>query len=643
MKVIVHLDLDCFYAQVEAVRLGIDCRTVPFVVSQWGNLIAVNYPARAAGIIRFDTVATAQAKCPTVQYCHTASYAVGESEYKYHENPSKQSYKVSLEPYRIASIKIFNILASFPNVEVEKAGVDEAFLDVTAAVEGPAAELLRQCSSNDEDKNASDGKDEAMRSDAAIRDHLLRKISEFSSIIWPNEAALAPFRRPECPSKNTVKSEEHFGSAEGKQEQSDGLFSFNEEDFSPAEGLRETSQLAAASILVKAIRDKVRQELGYDCSGGIAQNKMLAKLISASNKPNKQTVLLPSATLSFMAGTKFEKIRGFGGKLGRQLGSVSDGAVLCGELWKHSKAWLAENMGGREEAEYIYAQLRGHCESQVAPRAVSKSLMAQKVFQPASRDISVLIKWLTVLAGELRSRWETFSALHGVTARHLNFRFGPASSTPSSDYGNMGGAIGDFNKTFPFPVPTTAERIIGIGSKYCAQLLQQYPCVKLISVTVSLGDFKRCRDDSSSTKPPQQQTTLSQAIRNAHASKQASAESKRCHDEVVIDDDDDEDGGEVKFGECNDDDDDVIVLDHYQAETSAHHSDVGGVNADNRKDVIAATIRVPLADKPSGIVGAAPVRSASAKGAVAVFDCDDVDGGLDASASSSDSDVVVCN
>ena len=42
-RVVIHLDLDCFYAQVEAKRLGID-PSVPLAVQQWSGLIAVNYP-----------------------------------------------------------------------------------------------------------------------------------------------------------------------------------------------------------------------------------------------------------------------------------------------------------------------------------------------------------------------------------------------------------------------------------------------------------------------------------------------------------------------------------------------------------------------------------------------------------------------
>ncbi|RNC50410.1 DNA polymerase eta, partial [Trypanosoma cruzi] len=154
MRCIVHLDMDCFYAQVEAVRLGIDCRTEPYILSQWGNLIAVNYPARKCGIARFDTVEKAREKCPHVKVSHVATYAVGDTEYKYHENARKGTHKVSLEPYREASRKIFNILRSFEGVEVEKGSVDEAYLDVTLAAQRELASIRlpsAQCSSHLED------------------------------------------------------------------------------------------------------------------------------------------------------------------------------------------------------------------------------------------------------------------------------------------------------------------------------------------------------------------------------------------------------------------------------------------------------------------------------------------------------------
>lgn len=42
MRLIIHADLDCFYCQVEQVRLKLDS-SQPIAVQQWQGLIAVNY------------------------------------------------------------------------------------------------------------------------------------------------------------------------------------------------------------------------------------------------------------------------------------------------------------------------------------------------------------------------------------------------------------------------------------------------------------------------------------------------------------------------------------------------------------------------------------------------------------------------
>lgn len=81
-RLILHIDLDCFYAQVERTtapsihaelsprvvycadeRTGVP-RDQPLAVQQWGGLIAINYAARRAGISRHDTAATGRQRCP---------------------------------------------------------------------------------------------------------------------------------------------------------------------------------------------------------------------------------------------------------------------------------------------------------------------------------------------------------------------------------------------------------------------------------------------------------------------------------------------------------------------------------------------------------------------------------------------------
>eukprot|EP00043_Microstomoeca_roanoka_P018891 m.206278 g.206278 ORF g.206278 m.206278 type:complete len:183 (-) comp16904_c1_seq7:47-595(-) len=112
VRVIIHEDLDAFYAQVEHHRHPeLDGR--PLAVQQWSGLIAIDYACKAAGVTRFMNMEEAKRICPDIQFVHVDIV---------HD-------KVSLEPYRRASRAIMSIFEEFG--VCEKAGMDEAYLDVT--------------------------------------------------------------------------------------------------------------------------------------------------------------------------------------------------------------------------------------------------------------------------------------------------------------------------------------------------------------------------------------------------------------------------------------------------------------------------------------------------------------------------------
>jgi len=100
--VILHVDLDAFYAQVEARRLGLDPGT-PIAVQQWDGLIAVNYPAKALGITRHMRVAEAKQKCPALTLVHVETIGdVPEGAGPNGANPKKSEQKACLARYREA-------------------------------------------------------------------------------------------------------------------------------------------------------------------------------------------------------------------------------------------------------------------------------------------------------------------------------------------------------------------------------------------------------------------------------------------------------------------------------------------------------------------------------------------------------------
>lgn len=122
MRTILHLDLDCYYAQVESKRLGLP-PSEPLAVSQWGGLLAVNYAARAFGIKRGMREEEAKSRCPGLHTPHVPLISDGASSSD--AAPSQRSHtKVSLEYYRVESQKIFHELERHAPV-LERVSIDE--------------------------------------------------------------------------------------------------------------------------------------------------------------------------------------------------------------------------------------------------------------------------------------------------------------------------------------------------------------------------------------------------------------------------------------------------------------------------------------------------------------------------------------
>lgn len=128
IAVIAHIDLDAFYAQCLGVNGGYD-PAEPLGCRQWNSLIAINYPARAFGLKRGVSCSEALKLCPQIHLPHVATFKKGEQEWKFHEHPNPNTYKVSLDFFRRESRKIFSVFKqNFKTVE--KAGIDEAFIDL---------------------------------------------------------------------------------------------------------------------------------------------------------------------------------------------------------------------------------------------------------------------------------------------------------------------------------------------------------------------------------------------------------------------------------------------------------------------------------------------------------------------------------
>ena len=92
------------------------------------------------------------------------------------------------------------------------------------------------------------------------------------------------------------------------------------------------AEYVEAARIIKQIRTNIWKELGYSVSAGIAQNKLLAKIASAKNKPNMQTVVLPGpASAAMINDLSLRGVPGLGGKLGKRVVAWLGGRGCCSE------------------------------------------------------------------------------------------------------------------------------------------------------------------------------------------------------------------------------------------------------------------------------------------------------------------------
>ncbi|DAC37012.1 MAG TPA: DNA polymerase IV [Candidatus Poseidoniaceae archaeon] len=131
-KILVHCDLDAFYASVETLHRGLNPE-VPLIIGAdpkagrgRGIVSTCNYAARAYGVRSAMPISEAWRRCPATP-AGPATYVRG-------------SHRL----YARASRRVMNVLRNVGG-PFEQASIDEAYLDVTVATEGDWDQALALC------------------------------------------------------------------------------------------------------------------------------------------------------------------------------------------------------------------------------------------------------------------------------------------------------------------------------------------------------------------------------------------------------------------------------------------------------------------------------------------------------------------
>lgn len=238
LRVMAHIDLDAFYAQCEMVRLNLDSET-PLAVQQWQGLIAINYPARKFGLARHVSPTEAKKLCPDLICQHVATWREGEEKWAYHDDAASHiaTDKVSLDPYRLESRRILQCIKDALPADlqkVEKASVDEVFLDLSSQVHSIMMER------------------------------------------YPELSFPAPY--------DDITETLPLPPSSALDWHADGLIDLDQDETEEDDPDWDDIAILLASEIVRDVRAAIYEKLKYTCSAGIASNKMLSKLGSAHRK-----------------------------------------------------------------------------------------------------------------------------------------------------------------------------------------------------------------------------------------------------------------------------------------------------------------------------------------------------------------------
>lgn len=307
---------------------------------------------------RFITITEAKKLCPNLIMQHVATWREGDEKWAYHPDAFANiaTHKVSLDPYRLQSRRILacikDVLSAPPLQRVEKASVDEVFLDLSAQIHSMMMER------------------------------------------YPEISGPAPY---DDPTENLPRPP-----TTALDWDTDALVDLDTTETEDDDPDWDDIAMLIGSEIVRSVRAAILERLQYTCSAGIARNKMLAKLGSAYKKPNQQTIVRNRAVQQFLSGYKFTKIRNLGGKLGEQIVSTF-GTDQVEELLKVSIEQLKSKLSD-EAGSWVFQVIRGEEYAEVNSRTQIKSMLSAKSFRPSINSFEQAVRWLRIFVADIFSR-----------------------------------------------------------------------------------------------------------------------------------------------------------------------------------------------------------------------------------------------
>ena len=133
----------------------------------------------------------------------------------------------------------------------------------------------------------------------------------------------------------------------------------------------------SATLIAKAIQEKIYEKTGLTASAGVAPNKLIAKIASDINKPNGICVITPDNLKDFIQDLPVKKLFGVGKVSQQKLKNI--GVENCLQLQELSLNTLIDKFGKFGNNLYNYA--RGIDNRLVNPIRIRKSVSVENTYQ----------------------------------------------------------------------------------------------------------------------------------------------------------------------------------------------------------------------------------------------------------------------
>lgn len=155
----------------------------------------------------------------------------------------------------------------------------------------------------------------------------------------------------------------------------------------------------SATLMAKAIKQRIREETSLTASAGVSYNKFLAKLASDYRKPDGLYVIKPEAGLSFVELLAVGQFHGIGRVTAAKMSALG---IFTGlDLRQQSEEFLTGHFG--KVGHHYYGIARAIDERPVTPNRVRKSVGSENTFETDLTDEPALVTGLTPLLDDVWS------------------------------------------------------------------------------------------------------------------------------------------------------------------------------------------------------------------------------------------------